>query len=445
VSSSFRLNRRAVLRGAGSVAIALPWLEIMTPDRSSQAAAEPAKRFLAVYQPGGSVLESWRPTGSETAFTLSPILEPLEPVKDRIVVLDGIDMKSAVGEQDQAGMVAWLSGTEQVTPTTGYAKGPSIDQVIATRTAGTRAFPSLYVSVRWGTGKSHGRLHPIDVTSFEDNSTFSPRLPLLEPERIFRELFGSLGEDDAAWERSILDAVRGRYSALAPRLGSADRQRLEGHLERVRELEQRLGSMRRCSAPPSVDTTGYDPASGLNSADDGSIRDLATDAMIPTVGKFMMDMLVMAFACDLTTSAVLQWTDCEAKHTLPWLDLADHHRFYMNEGGYHPVECTRISRWYSEQHAYLVQALAAVDVGGHSLLDESVVFFGSNIQHPANHTKTDMPFLLAGNGGGLRTGRYLRYPHVSHNDLLVSLLNLFGDPRTTFGTPTWCNGPLAAL
>jgi hypothetical protein len=96
-------------------------------------------------------------------------------------------------------------------------------------------------------------------------------------------------------------------------------------------------------------------------------------------------------------------------------------------------------------HLYLIQALAAVDMGGHSLLDETVVLFGNELSDPPNHKKLNMPFMLAGNGGGLRTGRYLRYSNnLTHNNLLVSILNLFGDNRTTFGDPQYCTGPLSS-
>ena len=111
--SKFHLNRRAVLRGAGTVAIALPWLEIMGSERRAVAATAPAKRFLAVYTPGGTVPEKWTPTGTEANFILSPILAPLAPVQKNLLVLSGIDMKSKSGEQSQAGMIAWLTGTAQ--------------------------------------------------------------------------------------------------------------------------------------------------------------------------------------------------------------------------------------------------------------------------------------------------------------------------------------------
>jgi hypothetical protein len=162
----------------------------------------------------------------------------------------------------------------------------------------------------------------------------------------------------------------------------------------------------------------------------------------------MMDMMVMAFACDLTAVGSFQWTDTEAKHTFPWLGLDQHHHFYQHDGGFRPDECEQICTWYSEQHAYLLQAMDALDMGGHTLLDESVVFFGSELAQPPTHSKDDMPFLLAGGGGGLRGGRFLRHEELgdrSHNNLLVSILNLFGNETQTFGDPSYCSGPLGNL
>jgi hypothetical protein len=158
-----------------------------------------------------------------------------------------------------------------------------------------------------------------------------------------------------------------------------------------------------------------------------------------------MDMMVMAMACDLTAVGSFQWSDTEAKHTFPWLNLLEHHHFYQHDGGFRPNECEQIDIWYSQMHLHLIQSMAAIDMGGHTLLDESVVFFGTEISMPPTHLKTGMPFVLAGNGGGLRTGRWVRYNHLSHNNLLVAILNLFGDTRTTFGDPAFNTGALTNL
>jgi len=452
---TFSLSRRTVLKGAGGVAIALPWLEAMTRERAARATAPGTtpKRFLAVYWPGGTVTGKWTPTGTETDFTLSPILSPLEPVKSSLLIPDGLylmagDPAKFAVEQIQGGMMAWLTG--QVQPGSGnYVKGPSIDQVLAPRLSAGQPFASLAMAVRWGTGRAHGLLSPLNVCQFAESSPFPPIPPRIDPVDIWKTLFGDRGitNSERAWEQSILDAVDKRYAKLAQRLGAADRQRLEAHLERIRDLEKRVGAVAAggvCGAPTLVDTSDYNPASGRNSADDGSITDLATDAAIPKVGKLFMDMIVMAFACNLTSVALLQWADCEAKYTIPWLGLSQTHYFYENGGGYRPAELEKLYTWYSSQHAYLLQQLAGIDVGGHSMLDETVVFFGTESSNPASHDKKNMPFLLA--GGGLRTGRWVKCEaNTPHNNLLVSLLNLFGDPRTTFGDARCCTGALPNL
>jgi hypothetical protein len=210
-------------------------------------------------------------------------------------------------------------------------------------------------------------------------------------------------------------------------------------------MESELTRLMDCTAPARIDTSDYDPLSGLNSGDAGQIKDVQTDAAIPKVGQLMIDMLVMALACDITSVATLMWSDTEAKHTFPWLGLNEHLHCYMNDCGYQPEPLTTIFTWYATQHAYLLQQLADIATPSGSLLDETVVFIGSHLQNPADHRKTDMPFLLAGGGGGLRTNRWVQNKHRPHNDLLVSILNLFGDPRTTFGAEKFCTGPLGGL
>jgi hypothetical protein len=451
-----RPTRRAFLRGAGGVAIALPWLELYDRGAVRAQAAMPlqAQRYLTVFTPGGTVLEKWRPSGTETAPVLSPILAPLEPMKHRLLVLEGIDMKSAVGGIHESGIVALLTGTPQSSSNRRYASGPSIDQVLADRFMKPRR--SLELAIRWATGKAHGLLATNNCMNFENAAGYRPIPPRLDPVQIWNDLFKTQSAPSTseaasriARKKSILDFLDRRYATLSQRLGADDRAQLDQHLTKIREIERTLEALpaqtTACKAPELVDTSRYNPQTGLNSADDGSLKDVSTDKEIPTVGKLMMDMMVMALACDMTRVGTLQWTDTEAKHTFPWLNLSEHHHFYQHDGGYKPAECQKICTWYSEMHLYLLQAMERVDMGGHSLLDESVVLFGSELQEPPSHKTDRMPFLLAGGGGGLRTGRWLKHSGTSHNNLLVAILNLFGDERTTFGDPKYCTGPLANL
>jgi hypothetical protein len=281
---------------------------------------------------------------------------------------------------------------------------------------------------------------------FDATSMNAPRPPRLDPQDIFTTVFGNVtggtGTDPNAAalmrKRSILDFVGKKYDALKLKLGTEDRARLDQHLTQIRALEQRIvippPTTAICKQPTKVDTTGYSPTSGLNSADDGSIKDTTTDTKIPLVGQFMMDMMVMALACDKTGVVSLQWTDTEAKHTFPWLNLSEHHHFYQHDGNFRPAECTQIATWYSQMHLYLLQKMQQVDMGGHTLLDESLVFFGSELAEPQSHGKVNMPFLLAGGDGKtLRAGRWIKCGGVPHNKLLTKILNLYGDTRTAFG------------
>lgn len=448
IMRKINLNRRSVIKGAGSIAIALPWLEAMTP--AYGATSSPAKRFVTVYSPGGTVYDKWRCNGTQTNYTLSPILAPLEPVKNKLVVLDGLEMKSAIGEQHQAGIIAFLTGTAQAANFNNFAAGPSIDQVIANRIGANSKKKSLQIAVRWATGFSYGKLDARNCANFEDNARFSPIPPRLDPVAIWRDLFGSINADSEATAsiartKSILDFVDGRYTGLAKQLGADDKARLEQHLSKIREIENSLSNSglpaSSCAVPTLIDTSDYNPTESIRSFSNGG----STDVAIPKVGKLMMDMLVMALGCGITNVASLQWTDTEAKHTFPWLNLRENHHYYQHDGGFRALECEQICTWYSQQHAYLLGQMDKVDMGGHSLLDESVVYFGSEIGDPPSHSKKNMPFLLAGLGGGLRGGRLLKYPNQSHNDLLVSILNLFGDPRTRFGDQRFSTGALTGL
>lgn len=457
----FKLNRRTMLRGAGSIAIALPWLEIMGEEKLAHAqAAGTAKRFLSVYTPGGTVLEKFWPSNVADPSS-SSILAPLAAVKDKLLVMKGLNMDCAKGEQHQAGIIGLLTGSMQEGSPKDFSTYASIDQVIATRIQADMATRtprgSLQMAVRWATGKSHGLLHPINALNFEDSPTVTAIPPRLDPQEIFTDLFGTLepgmgGVADArvARRKSVLDFVDKRYVALSAKLGAADKAKLENHLTKIRDIEKSLDSgivtTGICKAPTRVSTTGYNPTTGLMSGDAGEIKDETSDEMIPTVGKFMMDMMVMAFACEITSVGSFQWTDTEAKHTFPWLSLSNHHHFYQHDGGFLPAECEKIAIWYSEMHAHLLGAMAAVEMApGVSLLDESVVFFGSELAHPPTHAKDDMPLILAGGGGGLKGGRMVDFGGKPHNNALVSILNLFGDTRTTYGHAQFCTGALTGL
>jgi hypothetical protein len=473
IMGKFKLDRRAVLRGAGSIAIALPWLELMGTQKAARAQAAPGtKRFLTVYQPGGTVAqqpggkvaEKYWPTGTLDAPVLSPILTPLAPIFPKVLVPKGLSMTKlwhyppTGGEQHQAGIVGWLTGVPQQGAGT-YPKGPSIDQVLAKTLSTGKKLASIQMGVRWATGSSNSQLAPQNAANFADTPQMLPIPPQLDPQKIFTDLFGSVrpGADTSgqaaaiARSKSILDFVGGGFQSLSARLGAADKARLDEHLSQIRAFETGLDKLvtvgGACQPPADVDTTGYNPNLGTTMS-------ATTDAVIPKAGTFMMDMMVMAMACDLTAVGSFQWTDTEAKHTFPWLNLPNHHHYYQHDGndaskadfidGYAPGACEQICTWYAQMHAHLLQAMDKIQMGGHTLLDETLVFFGNEISNPPNHLKENMPLLLA--GGGIKGGRVLDCgASTPHNNLLVSIYNHFGDTRTTVGPPDLCQNPLPSL
>jgi hypothetical protein len=435
-----RLDRRTLLRGAGGAALALPLLEAMQPRRA--AAQTTPRRFVVMFQPMGTIPDSWRPTGTETAFELSPILAPLEPHKRDLVVIDGVDQNGRGGGGHQIGIGGLLTG-EQLNPgpfrsangqLSGWAAGPSIDQEIAKVIAGGTKFRSreLGVFVRGATNN-----HRVCYAAADQ-----PLAPESDPRNAAKALFRDVGSDPAAvnlraQRRAVIDAVRVEYQTLRRRLGGPDATRLDAHIEAVREIEKRLDvvtpAAAACRAP----------------AVEGAIE-LSSAASIPAIARLQIDILVAALACDLTRVASLQFIDSTSNIVYGWLGIREGHHSISHlpdSNADARDKMSRIHRWYSEQLAYLLAKMKEVREGERTLLDASLVFWGNGLAKGNTHTLRDAPLVLAGGAGGrLRTGRFLRYAgSVPHNNLLVSMANALGSPITRFGRAEWCTGPLAGL
>jgi len=480
ITSKNRIHRRTLLRGAGSVAIGLPFLSAMLPPGRSHADESTPTRLIVFFSPGGTLLDQWRPTGSESTFTLQPMMSSLAPFQDRLVFLDGVDMsitRIGNGHPHSRGMAGVLTG-EQLLPgnlntnggNAGFAAGASIDQVIAASISQGRRFPSLEVSAGWSTGISAGgQPHPGNVINYQAPSRAggqaTPIPPRTDPLNTLRTVFEGV-EGDAtenakslAWNQSILTGVRDDYERLKAKLGSEDREKVEKHLTVIREIELGLDQTidEACTVPTTVDPTpGFydDPiADGVSRGGaDGGNMSITTGAKVPLKGKAMTDLLVAALACDLTRVGTMQWSDSEAKFMLGFLEddtgesLKDHHHGYQHDRGFQPGALEVIYRFYTENLAYLLQKLDSVQESNGSLLDNSLVLAVSEIQMPETHAQNNMPFILAGKAGGqLRTQRWLQVPSQPHNNLLVSILNMFGLPHTTFGHPDFCTGALSGL
>jgi hypothetical protein len=443
------LDRRTLLRGAGGIAIGLPFLEIMSRSGTAAAQTPPLpKRLIVFFSPNGSIRENWTPTGTETNFQLSRILAPLEPHKQNIVVIDGVDnvcARNGLGDDHMRGMGSMLTGIELLPGTTqggggdpaGLAGGISVDQKVANAIGTTTKFKSLELGVITGGGGN--------VWAY--TSYAGPNVPLPadnNPASVFNRVFSQLGGDQTALQKlrarrkTVLDTVMGGYANLAPQLGAVDKARMEAHFSEIRDLETRLtasvGAGESCVKPmaPTIDYRANDN--------------------FPAIGKAQMDLMVMALACDLTRVATIQWERSVGDVRFSWLgaDRGHHAISHDPDSTADAVEMlTKINVWFSEQFAYLLTKLASIKEGAGTMLDNTLVLWCNELSRGNAHSHPDMPFVLAGRAGGaLRSGRFLSYPktaNVPHNNLLVSVMNAMGVPEQTIGNPAYCTGPLTNL
>ena len=443
-----RISRRTFLQGAAGAAVALPLLGLM--QQRGRAANSFPKRLLVWFTPDGTIHENWVPTGSGSTFTLSRILQPLAPYQSNLIVLDGVynhvgDYGQVPGDDHQRGMgtmltgVHLLSGTQQggcdTCPAAGLASGLSIDQQIANQIGTTTKFKSLELGVQAG---SSGAWAYSNYTGAN-----APLPPDNNPHSVFQRVFSDLGVDSAALARlraerkSVLDAVSDSYASLSSKLGSDDKQKIDAHFTTIRDLETRL------TVP------GATVGDSCSKPGDPGTLDYMKNDNFPAVGKLQMDLMVMALACDLTRVGTIQWENSVGNVQFTWLGITRGHHDMSHDGDDVAAtmeQLTQINVWYMQQLAYLLGKLKAIPEGSGTMLDNTLVVCVNELARGNVHSHNLMPYVLAGGvGGGLQMGRFLTYNGDSHNDLFVSLQNLYGVQSNTFGDPAFCNGPLKGL
>jgi hypothetical protein len=436
-----RISRRHLLRGAGGVAVGLPLLEAMgdpalfTPRRAFGATG--ARRLVVFYTPNGFIQDRWRPTGTETSFTMGSTLAPLEPHKRELILLDGIQTKRAGGDAHTDGVAGMLTGTPLVNRS---ASGISVDQVVADAIGmGTKFKSYEFAAARMATSE-WGRM------SFRGPGQHLTAVH--EPARAFRDLFSepvspSPSSGDGAplarlreQRQSVLDLLKEDHASLARKVSTADRAVLDQHLTALRGLEQSLAALTSggagCQAPPNPGTI---VAGGLSDATN-----------YPVVGQIMLDMMVMALACERTRVASMMWEHSSENRRFAFAGAnVEHHNAAHGIGG-GAADVAKIDNWFARKFETVIAKMKSIREGAGTMLDNSLVVWVSDMGN-GNHSDKGAQFILAGSAGGyFTTGRWLRYTdNPPRNNVLVSILNAFGIPKTTFGTPEWCTGPLARL
>lgn len=443
--SRFTLSRRTLLRGLGT-ALALPALEAMLPATARAQAAARAKRFLGFYVPCGIRMNRWTPAATGATYSLTSILSPLgawngqASLQADALVLSGLANRPARpdGPGDHAsGTGAFLTVAHPFkTNGSNIRNGISFDQVLANAWRGQTRFASLELGIDGGgaTGDCDSGYSCAYARNVAWASETQPLAKETNPQAVFDRLFAGVDPNQTAaavakrkrYKQSVLDAVKEDTASLQPRLGTTDKRKLDEYLTGVRELEVRLASEQPSSCAP-----GTRPGAWTD------IRD-KTDQML--------DLIAFAFQCDLTRSATFMLQNAGSGYVYRFLSVGGtaitegHHSLSHHGGNAFKNDCLEaIGRWEVEQFAKLARKLKAIqEPDGTSVLDNSALFFSSEIEDGDSHSHLNMPVLVLGKAGGaLRTGQHLRYPEQpSVANLLVSVGQALGAPVTQFGDST---------
>jgi hypothetical protein len=433
-----RFTRRGFLASAGLSVAATPFVPLLEP----QAADGLPLRLILLFSPNGTIHERWAPTGTESEFTLGEILMPLEANhQGNIIVLDGIDYNSGgAGNNHMAGPSRFTAGSGLLAgsefsgggdASSGWGAGKSIDQEYADVAGLETPFRSLELGVRITSTNPRTRM----AYSGPDQ----PIAPEVDPTAVFDRLFTEFTQSAEeverirAQRRSVIDVVKAQTDALEQQVGLADKLKIEAHLHGIREIEKRLDSgLGSCDVPMLGDPLDH----------------LDTDNY-PAVSRLMIDLMVMAMACDLTRAATFMWSGSTSGQTFPWLGITTGHHDISHEGdsnGGAIDDLVAINTWYAGEFAYLLDRLAETPEGDSTMLDHTIVLWGNELGRGNSHTRTTIPLVMAGGGAaGFVTGRYLQLDGVANNRVLVSILNALGIEVDTWGTTDNGTGGLAGL
>lgn len=418
----WRPSRRALLGGLAAVGSTA-----FLPRRPALAQAGSLKRFLVVHVPEGMWSDAARPAAGGSS--LGPIFGPLDPFRDRLTVLDGLNLRSRDegpgGDGHHRGVPHLLTCTEMADESN--AGGPSIDQKIAASIGGDTTFQSLQFAVRIVYGDTNAALIWKGARD---------RLPAMQnPWEAYGRVFGSESMDDAPppvdLRKSALDHALSELNTLRGKLAAPDRERLDSYQTSLRDIERRLANI---PAPGtcSIPTLG-------DEADDPR-----AESLYPDMGKLQMDLIVAALQCDVTRVASLQWGNSNDQCSYPWLGVnkLGHDLAHSNDS----ANKQTVFHWYAEQFAYLLGQLAAAPDGEGSLLDNTVVLWVSEFSDSNGHRADDLLWLLMGNAGGyFKQGQVLSMNGRSVNDVHATLQNAFGISEPKFGNPAYGDGMIESL
>jgi hypothetical protein len=436
-----RLPRRSLLKGLGAT-LALPMLDAMAPALASTGPrSNTPVRLAFVYIPNGVVMEEWTPAALGTDFEFTRILKPLEPYREKLFVLSGLNDDNGnahgdgPGDHARAG-ASFLTGVHcKKTAGADIRGGISADQVAAQELGAATRLPSLELGCEDSrtVGNCDSGYSCAYTNSISWRTPTTPMPPEMNPRLVFERLFGTsddLNLDPAArarrakYRQSVLDVVSDDTRKLVGELGAADRRKIDEYLTAVRELEQRLERAERDNLEmmPEVD------------------KPVGIPPLFESYLKLMYDLLVLAFQTDVTRVSTVMVGREGSLRVYPEIGIPDpHHPLTHHRNDATWIEkVAQINVLHAELFAYFLGRLQATPDGDATLLDRSMIAYGSGLSDGNRHTHEDLPILLAGRGdGSLKPGRHLRYPEGTPlTNLYMSLLDRAGVRPDRIGDST---------
>ena len=422
------ISRRAVLRGVGC-AVSLPWLESLHALADTPAPSTFPKRFGVIFLGNGVNEDHWSAEGSGAAMKLSRTLEPLEPLKQKINVIDGLFVKALTGQGIHPAQTGSLLSGAHIAKGAIIHSGISVDQMIASRIDDTPQSSIVLACDQPMTGFHETNFSMAYSSHISWQTPDSPVPVEVYPSLAWDSLFDNRG---SLLNISILDRVKDRAQALAGKISATDRTKLDEYLTSVREVEKRVEGMRKtkdqaddaAKAKNTVAATMDRPANGLPE----DLRDHA---------RLMCDIIAIAFQTNKTRVASLIISRDLSAMYYPFLGVKDGHHSASHNNNSDGYE--RIARFHVSQFAYLASKLDSMKEGSGTVLDNTCLMFLSNLWIGRKHDNFRLPLLLAGGlGGTLETGRALNYLDAGEDNrkmcsLYLSLMDRFGIRLDHFG------------
>lgn len=434
------LPRRTFLRGVG-VTLGLPLLDSMIPAGNLYAstAAKPQIRLGLCYIPHGAVMSAWTPAAEGANFELTRILAPLKPVKDTVVVVSGLAQKNAGGIPGDTGgdhgrsPSVFLNGVRpRRTEGEDVRAGTTIDQIAAERIGQDTPLPSLEMATEDMTGLIGACDVGFSCTYTNTISWKTPTTPLpmeINPRVVFDRLFGD-GSNAAERqlriqrERSILDTVTAEVNHLQKNLGANDRGKVSEYLDNVREIERRIQLAEKQN---SSNLTL--PAEPIGIPDDHEVH-----------SKLMFDLMAIAFQADITRISTFMMAREVSYRTFPQIGVPDpfHATSHHQDLPEKIEKLTKINTYHVYLINYFLEKLKSIKEGDGTLLDNSLILFGSCMSNPNVHNHSPLPVFLAGGAAGrMKGGRHLKYPeNTPMADLLMTILDKTGVHQEDLGDGT---------